>query len=246
MPAVRQKLHLASCADFRDRLLRRRLDDVEIDSKIKSLEVGPEHTEPWPPPVPTRYAIYPRINSVRPDFKTVGAVAEALHAELNRAGFFEVRYWGAPNGFALVTRMEQIDEKGKPVTNSRSLRSPSADQLTRGGIVDALYEGGKALISSPLRELRILLFVVTDDTGLVRHPPVSMTPQVGELWNTGGSFVLSKIDSLVHMKRDHLAAIFVYEFRKDKNGNPVLLKKSTRSIDDHIKESGLQLKGLLK
>lgn len=202
-----------------------------------------DRLEPWPPPVPTRYAIFPRVMDARPDFKTVGDIADALHAELNRSGVSELRYWGAPNGFALVTRIEPIDEQGRPA--GRSADGPRPVGWSWGGIVEAIYESGKVLISSPAGGSRILLFVVTDD-GDVRHPEVTMRPQIAEAWNVQGRFMLPRVNRDTPLSSNHIAAVFVYEFHKDGRGDAKIVKDSPRSAEHHLLASGIRTTGVLK
>jgi len=67
--------------------------------------------EPWPPPRPTDQAEY-LID--RTKFKTVGEFADALMARLNDAGIHHLRFWGAPDGVAVVVPMEAIDGSARP------------------------------------------------------------------------------------------------------------------------------------
>jgi hypothetical protein len=181
--------------------------------------------------------------AARPDFKTIGDVASALHAELNRSGVSELRYWGAPNGFALVTRIEPIDEQGRPT--ARSADGARTGGWTWGGIVESIYESGKVLISSPSRDSRILLFVVTDD-GDVRHPEATMRQQIAETWNREGRFMLPRVNRDTPLSSNHIAAVFVYEFHKDNQGEAKIAKDSPRSAEHHLLASGIRTTGVLK
>lgn len=196
-----------------------------------------ESIEPWPPPVPSRYAVFPRISQLRQDLKTVGDFADVLHTELNNAGHFELKYWGAPNGFALVTRLEPIDEDGRPLGGNYFL----ASNEQKSGIFKALTDGARALVGSPVRRARIFLFVVTDD-GEISHPKVKMTTHVGRLWEQGGRVALPRIDRTARVTENHLAAIFVYEFQKEQGVSEITY--GGRSVDQHLAASGVKISGL--
>ncbi len=67
---------------------------------------------PWPPPQPTTMAPIPS-NFLRSNGTTaLENVASRIETALNANGYFDRSYYGVPGGFALVTRIERINEDG--------------------------------------------------------------------------------------------------------------------------------------
>ena len=84
--------------------------------------VGPQPIPafPWPPPrASTMMNIEDAALRVAGDSTTLGQVDAELRAALNDAGYVDKSYFAVPDGFALVTRLEQIDDDGDvPATAS--------------------------------------------------------------------------------------------------------------------------------
>ena len=68
---------------------------------------------PWPPPTPTTQAVLDRTLLAR-NAATLGDVAERLTTALAGLGYSERSFYRAPGGFALATRLEQIEFNGTP------------------------------------------------------------------------------------------------------------------------------------
>ena len=172
-----------------------------------------DQIEPWPPPIATRSETFNKIDVLRPDLKTVGEFANELHRRLNAAGNYEPRYWGAPNGFALVTRCGAIDERGRSLDIVESRAGLAVSSGFFGGLVGSVTEGARMLLASPFRDSRLFLFVLTDDPG-VNDPEATMTEAIANRWFRKGKWTLPEIDRSAKLTSNHLVAVFVYHFRK--------------------------------
>ncbi len=158
--------------------------------------------EPWPPPRPTDQAEY---SIDRTKFKTVGEFADALLARLNDAGMHHLRFWGAPNGIAVVVPMEAIDGSAHPVKTSLMA-------VEQGGPLSAIVEGFLQLVSEPIRDSRVLLFVLTNDSK-AKHQTVPMTPEIGREWMQN-DYMRPEVNRSVSLTDQHFLLVAVYEFHK--------------------------------
>src|SRR5580700_7816479 len=71
---------------------------------------------PWPPPRASAFAVVRRDLLVRTEANPrLATVAAALEDAFSKAGYFEFSYHkGVPDGFALASRIEQINSDGTP------------------------------------------------------------------------------------------------------------------------------------
>jgi hypothetical protein len=200
-----------------------------------------EQIEPWPPPRPTDQAEY---SIDRTNFKTVGEFEDALMARLNGAGMRHLRFWGAPGGVAVVVPIETIDGRARPVKTNATTGGTRPEQ---GGPLSALIEGFLQLVSEPIRDSRILLFVLTNDSK-AKHPTVPMTKEIGDQWMQN-DYMRPEVNRSVELTDQHFVLVAVYEFRKENNENdPALLTEDHKrhSLTEHLAASQLDINGFLK
>ena len=179
--------------------------------------------------------MFQNIASARPELKTVGDADDELRKELNASGHYKLRYWGAPGGFAVVVPLEPIDDKGRPLVGPVTAEASWA----WGSIIEEIRNAVPALVSGSVRRYHILLFIISDDQKM-RHPEESMTADTGRNWEINGAFVLPKIDRSTPLTSDHMAAVFVYEFEKDKSGNLRMLDRSNLPAIQHLRSANLK------
>jgi len=172
-----------------------------------------DQLEPWPPPTATEYAARLNIAAEHPTWKTVGDALDALQNELSSGGHHKLRYWGAPDGFAIVIPQHAIDDRGRPISNSEETNA----SVIGSGIVQEIWKSVPDLVSGPVRRSRILLFVITTDTS-VGDSQALMTPEIGKHWDRNGRFAPSQIDRTRPFTSNHFAAFFVYVFEKGNDG----------------------------
>ena len=213
------------------------------DSGSPSVEHSPHQApqiEPWPPPVPTDQATF-AVD--RTKLKTVGSFADALMLRLNDAGIRHLRFWGAPNGVAVVAPLEAIDENARPL---RANASASDAATEKGGPLSMIFEGFRHLLSGPIRDSRILLFVLTTDSK-ANSPAVPMTAEIARQW-TQNDYMRPDVNRSVKLTEQHFVVVDVYEFRKDNEGDPALLTEGHKrhSVIEHLAASQLDVNGLLK
>jgi hypothetical protein len=160
---------------------------------------------------------------------------------LNVAGIHHLRFWGAPNGIAVIVPMEAIDERARPVKTSLNV------EVKQGGPLSAIIEGFLQLVSEPIRDSRILLFVLTNDSK-AKHQTVPMTPDIGRQWMQN-DYMRPEVNRSVILTDQHFVWVAVYEFRKENNErDPALLTEDHKrhSLNEHLAGSQLDINGFLK
>jgi len=211
----------------------------QINSRPPNFDHQTPQIEPWPPPRPTDQAEY---SIDRTNFKTVGEFADALMARLNGAGMHHLRFWGAPNGVAVVVPLEAIDERARPIETNANTGGTQT-----GGPLSAIVEGFLQLVSEPIRDSRVLLFVLTNDSK-ARHQTAPMTPEIGRQWMQN-DYMRPEVNRSVELTDQHFVLAAVYEFRKENNeSDPALLTEDHKrhSLKEHLAGSQLDINGLLK
>jgi hypothetical protein len=220
-----------------DRLIAMVVNVVTSDRVPK--RSAPE-IEPWPPPIPTDQATF-TANTDK--FKTVGDFSDSLMRRLNGAGILNLRFWGAPDGVAVVVPLEQIDDSARPV---RKTSAASVSAAQPAGPVGSIFEGFHQLLSEPIRVSRILLFVLTDDSS-AKVQTVRMTTEIASDW-THNSYMRPDVNRTVPLTDQHFVLVNVYEFRKEDRGDPDLLaeKQKIHSVAEHLAASQVSVAGLVK
>lgn len=113
---------------------------------------------PWPPPAASATAHLPQmLFADLPSFRTLGDFDAVLQRGLLQTGYGESSYYAIPGGFALVTRLEQIERDGTPKSGDRRwIIGPSRIREF------SLREYLRALFTANPGYFRIIVFAVTD------------------------------------------------------------------------------------
>ena len=161
---------------------------------------------PWPPPTPTTQAVLDRTLLAR-NAATLGDVAERLTTALAGLGYSERSFYRAPGGFALATRLEQIEFNGTPKAEPLrwSAGLPPREIFSLGGFIDALF-------SAPEGHYRVIVFVVNDQPFSATGAAVSQSEALA--WLQGGLNRLPESIATVPLKNAHTGTALIYQFRK--------------------------------
>jgi hypothetical protein len=192
---------------------------------------------PWPPPMPSCRVVLDRavVEQGRFKIKKLGDIDDALLYAINKAGYSEVSYWSVPQGFAIVTPVEQIDSTGRPLENGMRWSQKIA-QMKDFSIQGYL----KALVTAPQGHFRVLVFVASPEP----FAPVSTKEVLStiEKWSTGGlNFIPEPIRSKPVDKRYRITAL-IYEFKKTKDSEyPENIAPGQLKVVDHFRETRLAL-----
>jgi hypothetical protein len=174
---------------------------------------------PWPPPVAAARDVLPHQLFAAKHF---GDVDWMLRTALDANGYAERGYYAVPRGFALVTKLEQIERDGTPKQTDRW--SVSAPRLTKFSLQDYIT----ALFSAPSGHYRVIVFVVTD------VPFAGSAEKLGDVeamkWVSGGLNVLPESIAKSANTTSMDCTALIYEFERARNATNLLLASR---IDGH-------------
>lgn len=172
-------------------------------------------TFPWPPPRPaTRHVIdRDRLGAGRSPI-TLGEAAERLIAALGAAGYAEHAFFAIrpdpgrpPEGFALVTRLEQIfpDGRPRPVDQRWRVELPPRDVFSLQGLIEALF-------TAPEGHYRVIVFTVTGRP--VAPSQEEPTREDAGEWLGRGLARLPPSLAELPWTRGHACTALIYQFRQ--------------------------------
>jgi hypothetical protein len=156
-----------------------------------------------------------------------------LSSALDRNGYVEKSYWGVPRGFALATKLEQIepDRKSKLPPARWSTDVPRlVGKFSLGDYLRALFTANPGYY-------RLIVFVVTDV--LFSESSRSITEAEAQGWLTGGLNALPPGIGLQPYDPGVICTALVYEFERRATGAPILLTPSPVGAGTHLTQSGL-------
>jgi len=172
----------------------------------QALIVLPEF--PWPPPQASDFlklAVDTLTNVTK-----LGDVDSLITANLSKSGyqFRPNKYFYTPNGFALVTQIEQIDCEGKPLDKAKRWAVNISEFEKDFNLIDYL----RSLSVEKDGRYRIFAFVVTDDL----NPRSRIDPTLEEMedWGMHGSAILPIALAEQKLTEAHYCRVYVYEFSK--------------------------------
>ncbi len=194
---------------------------------------------PWPPPEASASVVIPRQFLASATGTTIlSDVDRRLVNVLERNGYFESSYYAVPGGFALVTKMEQINAAGE-----------SKDRATRWIIERqplqkfSLNEYLRALFSAAPGRYRVIVFIVTP------HPfsqsEATVTSREASRWLGKGVDQLPGTIGRLNFERLKCTAL-IYEFARTSDvADPMLRKPSSLQGRTHLEMAGIW-RGLAK
>ncbi len=139
--------------DRADRAMQIKSLPFDNDPKLEAFTLP---AFPWPPPsCNARYEL-PETSLV--GLKTLGDVERKIRMALDATGYAQRSYFSVPNGFALVTQLEQYNGEDGSVRNDRTrwLDYPKKDNF--GGVMDYL----KSVVMPQKGHFRLFVFVATN------------------------------------------------------------------------------------
>jgi len=188
---------------------------------------------PWPPPQASAKTMIPHNWLPTRGQAELGHVADNLEGALRAAKYEEWSYSSVPNGFALVTQMEQIKFDGTPSPERArwSTDLPSVADMT-------WLEFIKALANAQQGYYRVIVFIVTDQPWSGNGKQA--TGEDAKRWLAKGYNWLPVSIRKLTYGPDYRTTALVYEFKKDsKDEVATFLDPSPTSADDHLKKAGI-------
>ncbi|WP_210516128.1 carboxypeptidase-like regulatory domain-containing protein [Hymenobacter terricola] len=183
----------------------------------------------WPPPQPSTRCPLPAPFLV--GAKRLRDVDARLSASLQRAGYSYRAYYSIPEGFALVTQLEQTDDQAtpRPEPERWSEAMPHARNL---------LEWLKNALFANKGHYRVIVFTVTPTPFVTADE--RMPKKVATDWLKKG---LSELPATIGRRRftaDCVVTVLVYEFLQEEDGKPAhLVDPSLFSGLTHLAKAGI-------
>ena len=207
-------------------------------SESASAPTGPADTAipefPWPPPAASaRQVIRRDLLAASRRLDRLGDVDALLSDALEHAGYTEKSYWSVPLGFALATRLEQIDAAGKPKPPPARW-SAKMPRLTGGFSLRAYL---RALFTAQPGYYRIVVFIVTSALFSDSNQPV--TSDEARAWAAKGLNALPESLASQPYGPDVVCTAMIYEFERQSGSEATPLVPSPLDAHAHLVGSGL-------
>ncbi|AEV97439.1 hypothetical protein A4D02_32995 [Niastella koreensis] len=182
---------------------------------------------PWPPPAGYRDILVPFNLFKQESVTTLGGIYNSITAALNSCdhNFEYGLFGGVPNGFALLARMEHVEEDGTPLPGKARWTTTGS---SNSGLLSLF---GDIWFEKP-GYFRMIAFVVTDDLNWIPNPN-SALPDV-----SGGSrFIPRELEKTVITNQQIIALVYTLE-RKDK-GKFTVWSNGISSARVHLEKAGV-------
>jgi len=212
------------------RLAKQNVPSIQPPKRAKHNMTLPDF--PWPPPEPSvqmRLPLEPFKRSM--DLKNVSS---KLTSSLRQAGYWEYSFYRIPNGFALVTRLERMNEDGSPATESVRYRLPGdRETFSLGTYIKRLFFASTGYY-------RLIVFIVTDLPFTASGDPINEREALKILRD--GANVLPSGYKQMKFSDAYGVDALIYEFKKGSSDRQVsLLLPGRLSPVAHFKKAGLSV-----
>lgn len=191
-----------------------------------SMRNGDTHAEipefPWPPPKSSGRTTLARELFVKQQGPTLlSDVSNNLRDAFRKCGYGEISWYSTPNGFALVSQLEQFKADGTPLDGEdRWAISVRAQKIFT--VSDYL----RALFTAPRGRYRVLAFVVTDQPFVQRAKELT-DEEARDLVRGGGSGLPQSIGER-EFTPGHECHVLVYEYERHSNKKPPIFLRPGR------------------
>lgn len=187
---------------------------------------------PLPPPKASAFEVLPRELLVSNNHAAkLRDVDSALEAAFRQCGYIEKSYYGVPDGFAVASRIEQINEDGSASRDRWSLDVPNMRQFSLSAYLVALFKAPRA------GHYRIIVFIVTP------HPftqsNVTITAAEAQAWISTGTNKLPEEVAKQDYSLRHDCTALIYEFKGSKVKKAEFVDPSEISAETHLVKAGL-------
>ncbi len=210
------------------------------DSELRSRGEEPDDEQfipafPWPPALASASTKIPSAFLVNEDATaTLAQVAGTLENALDNAGYIERSYYAVPKGFALVTRLEQVNPDGtpKPIPDRWAVQMTSPKVFSLASYLQALFTAQEG-------HFRIIALIVTS-APFAQNPNVIVEREDAMEWlSTGAQTLPASIGSLPYGERHHCVAL-IYEFEQPTRNHEASFKMlSALSGIEHLRKAQL-------
>jgi hypothetical protein len=164
---------------------------------------------PWPPPQASATEVIPSpLVEVESGRTRLRDVDRRITAALEQNGYYESSYYAVTKGFALVTKMEQIESDGTPKEGPQRwvLVPQRPEKFTLARYITALFGATPG-------HYRTIVFIVTP--GAFTQSSAVVTREEANAWLGGGLNRLpASIGNLEFSREDYACTALIYEFER--------------------------------
>ncbi|MCI5149941.1 MAG: hypothetical protein D3916_11235 [Candidatus Electrothrix sp. MAN1_4] len=210
---------------------RRKLADLREPQGLEFERIG---NFPWPPPHPSAYSVIPqKLLPSLTNKNYLKNVAKRLEAAFDQAGYSQKKYYQVPDGFALVSQLEQFNPDG----TSKDLPDRWAAEF-RPPRIFSLKSYIKAIFTANPGRYRIIAFIVTSQP--FQENKKIVTRDEAMAWLDKGMIVLPKSIGEQPYTDQHYCTAYIYEFEQPgKKKKPLFKPLSNLTGKDHLEKSKL-------
>ncbi|RYY46207.1 MAG: carboxypeptidase-like regulatory domain-containing protein [Chitinophagaceae bacterium] len=211
---------------------------LKVDNQLNDLVVVGYGTQvpeavvtfPWPPPDFSTRTVIDR--SYFTNSKNLFDVNGMLSDALINAGYpkGENAYYYVPNGFALVTKAEQITEDGLPL-QPPDRWSAKVSSLKKVSFLSYL----NALIFPAVGYFRVIVFIVTDKEFKASGKKVKKDDAIK--WLKDGMNTLPVTIGNKKFGNNYNCTALIYQYKKPESAQAALLNPSDTSADEQLRKT---------
>jgi hypothetical protein len=231
-----------------------------VARSLPRLSSGPSGlpTFPWPPPAPSASIVIPRSVVLRPwqDATLARELSEALYVpaelvlttmasgdvrlahvdavlrlSLSYGGYRQASYYAVPSGFALVARLERINEDGSSYPDAQRWDT-AFEPMNEFSLASYL----RALFLAPPGYFRVIAFIVSSQPFTVSS--TSISADEANAWLELGANALPIDLANQPFGSQSVCTALIYEFEKrDAGSNPLDRRPGRLAADIHIAKS---------
>ncbi len=189
---------------------------------------------PWPPPQASAFMdVTELVKESHEEIILLGDLDRKFRHALDASGYVEKSYFSVPGGFALVTRLEQINPDGTPKNPGRwSLEQEILEYFSLRRYLRALFFADPGLF-------RVVVFIVTPQPFSQSDKVVERDDAMG--WLSGGLNALPTSVKNQEFTDEFKITALIYQFEKRESDEHRLLPSAALTGRDHLAGSGFLL-----
>jgi hypothetical protein len=203
---------------------------MAVDSAASREDVIPFKPFPWPPPRATAFQTID--NNYFGSAKVLGDVESKIISALDKFGYTDRSYYSVPNGFAIATKLESINQDGS------SKPTPERWEVKESEVNFFSSEYIKSIFISKKGFFRVIVILITDE--LLYQAKNSPSKAAALKMVIDGATRPPTSVRLIPFSKDHSVTALIYEYRTNNNATgSANIVPSDKSISgmDHLKKA---------
>lgn len=189
---------------------------------------------PWPPPRASATEVIPsELLELKTGVTRLRDVEGRIRKALEENGYFDSSYYVVPGGFALVTRIEQINDDGTSREEPQRwlLEEKRPLKFSLSAFLDALFR-------APPGYYRVIVFIVTPNP--VVQSETKVKEEEASRWVGGGADRLPEQIGTLDFSQQYACTALVYEFRRrTESDKPTVLDPGNIQGRTHLMKAGI-------